>query len=193
MNPEMNPMPPKKTVTAKKIFKTAGKILSNTVTVILALIVICNLYIAIARKITKDPQPTVFGCASVIVASNSMYPELEVDDFVFIKSARSYEVGDVVTYRAANHTVTHRITDVVTKEDGSRAYICKGDYNNTADEGEIPESSIVGRVMFSVSGVGAFIKFLQSPLGMFLIILVGVGIIELSWYLEKRRGKDEAQ
>lgn len=160
--------------------KIIGKIFSGIVTLLLALLLAMNIYTIAARHFTGEIQPTVFGWSWAVVVSGSMSPEIEVDDLVVIHQQEEYTVGDIISYKSGQSLVTHRIVE---EQDGT--YTTKGDFNNTVDTNPVDKENIVGRVVKIVPGVGRYLTFLRSPLGMTLMVLLGVGIIEIPRLIRK--------
>ena len=166
----------------KHVLRTVGRVCSIVVTVVLVLLLVCNLYTIAARWLTDDPQPDVFGWSWAVVISGSMEPEIRVNDLVIVHEEDSYAVGDIITYENGSSVVTHRI--IAETEQG---FITKGDYNNTEDLYPVPVSSVVGKVVRVVPGVGTLIEYLRSPLGMVCLVLVGFLLIEIPYLLDKHR------
>ena len=162
--------------------KTIGRVFSILLTVLLALILIANLYTIGVRHFAGEPQPAVFGWSWAVVISGSMEPEIQVNDLVIVHEEESYKVGDVITYENGSSVVTHRI--VAETEQG---FTTKGDYNNAEDMYPVPVSSVVGRVVSVIPGVGTLIEYLRSPLGMTCMVLIGFLLIEIPYLLDKRR------
>ncbi len=163
------------------IFKKVLNVFEKFIIIILAIILLVNTYTIIARKVFNVPQPTVFGYSYAVVISGSMEPEIAVNDMVFAKKSDSYEVGDVITYFTGSSLVTHRIIEIT--DDG---YITKGDANNTPDQHPIPEEAVVGRIVYTLPKVGAFLQFLQSTFGMMVLVLVALLMIEYPVLFKKK-------
>jgi len=160
--------------------RSAVQILKMTVIGLFVLVAVANLYLLICRTIFGRQLPTFLGFTSAVVISGSMEPEINVDDMVLIRKARSYGAGDTVTYLGNRTPVTHRVVEVT--ENG---YITQGDANNAAD-GEIPRERVVGKVFAVWPGMGKVVRLMQSPLGM--LSLFGLCCIML-W----PRGERKAQ
>lgn len=77
------------------------------------------------------------------VKTGSMEEKIHVGDYILIYRKENYNVGEVVTYTSNDGFITHRI---IKKENGK--IITKGDANNAEDR-EIYESTIVGKVIIS--------------------------------------------
>lgn len=167
--------------------KLAVRILSIGLTVLLAILLVCNVYLITAKAITGKPQPTIFGYSAAVVVSGSMSGSIEIDDLVVIHREESYAAGDVITFESESgrSVVTHRIVDRT--EDG---YITKGDANNAADLDPVPEERVVGRVVRVIPKIGLFISYLRTPLGMTCLVLIGLLLIEFPALTEKIRAKD---
>lgn len=166
--------------------KIAGKIISKVIVVLLALLLLLNLYTIIMRQALGVKQPSVFGFSSAVVLSGSMEPAIRVDDMVIVHKQSSYELQDVIMYEGENSMITHRI--VGTNEG---AYITRGDSNNT-DDPAVPAEKVVGKVVCTIPGAGKVILFLQSPLGMCLMVLLAVAVLILPDLWKKERKADGA-
>lgn len=164
-----------------KALRIAGRVVSGIVTVLLLLVLLLNLYRIAAEKVFRVQNPTVFGFSSAVVLTGSMSGAIEPDDWILTRSQDGYAVGDIIMYRSTGSTVTHRI---IALESGG--YRTKGDANNTADQGKaITQAQIVGKVVAIVPGAGAALRFLRSPLGMLLLLAVGLGLYFLPRLIRK--------
>lgn len=138
-----------------------------------------------ARHVLHDQMPMPLGIGVSYVLSPSMEPKLHVDDLVFVRSADSYSVGDIVIYQEANALIIHRIIQI----DGD-TLITKGDNNNTADA-PIQVSSVKGKMVFSVPFIGALVRLLQTTLAKIVLILLAALLLKLSWKKEKKSDEEE--
>lgn len=164
------------------------RIVSTAVTVLMALIVIGNIYTIAARALTDKVQPTFLGFSSAVVISGSMSDTIEVNDYIVCRAQRTYKVGDIVTYINENdNLITHRIVS-----ESDAGFITQGDANNTPDRDPVNPESIVGRVVMVIPGIGLFIEFLQTPMGLAGTAMIGVLLIMLPSVLEKA-GENEEQ
>lgn len=162
-----------------RILKSAGRILSILLTLALAFILACNVYLIAARSITGQRQPTVFGYSSAVVISGSMSGTIEVNDMIIARSAESYGPGDIISFDTGSSIVTHRILEVTPE-----GFITKGDANNTADIQPVTPDQVVGKVVLVIPGVGSLIEGLRTPLGMMCITLLGITLIVVPSLLE---------
>ena len=166
------------------VIKTAGRVLSAVLTVLLALLLIANLYTIAVRSITGKPQPAVFGWSWAVVISGSMEPEISVNDLIVVREQDSYHVGDIITYESGSSVVTHRI--VAETEQG---FTTKGDSNNTEDPKSVPHGAVVGRVVYVIPGIGLLIEYLRTPLGMTCMVLIGFLLIEIPYLRDRRKNE----
>lgn len=160
------------------------RILSSFFTAVLALLLAANVYVIAARAVTGERQPTVFGFSAAVVVTGSMSPTIEAGDLVVCRRAADYAVGDVIMFRSGASLVTHRIAAVTA--DG---FTTRGDANNVADADPVPRGAVVGRVVFTVPHLGIFIEKIRTPLGMTLLVLIGLALVMLPKYKEVYHGK----
>ena len=169
------------------MIKIAQRTFHITITSILIAILLANLYTLYMRELKNELQPAVFGWSWAIVISGSMEPNIGINDLIIVHNEPEYSVGDVITYKAENYVVTHRI---IAEMDSK--FITKGDANNTEDSSPVPETSIVGKVKFVIPKVGLMIEYLKTPLGMTCVALCGFLIIEISFLNDKIKKKEGA-
>lgn len=154
--------------------KTIGRFFSILLTALLACLLACNVYLLAVRVITGDQQPTVFGFSAAIVISGSMSSTIEVNDMIIIREQDDYKVNDIITFESGNNLVTHRIV-----EKTADGYMTKGDANNTIDQQVVIPEQVVGQVIFIIPRIGQFIEYLKTPLGMTILVFIGLLIIEI--------------
>lgn len=171
-----------------RAIKMIGRILNWLLTVLLAIVLACNLYAVGVRYITGTPQPAVFGWSWAVVISGSMEPEIGIDALIIVHEEDSYAVGDVITYENGNSVVTHRII-----AQAPEGYITKGDANNTEDQFPVAHSAVVGKVACVVPKVGLLIGYLKTPLGMTCLVLIGFLLIEIPYLVNKRKEEEVAE
>ena len=159
-----------------KILKMLWNIVSTALIVVLALIAVFNLTCYVKKQNTGEVCPTVLGHGIAVVISGSMAPEIQVDDLVVFAKKDEYGIRDVIVYEGNTYPVTHRIVAMRTDGDGKTWVTTRGDANNTDDD-EFPADRIVGEVVLVIPKVGKIQTFLQSPLGMLMLMLVAVALV----------------
>lgn len=131
---------------------------------ILAVVLLLSTVHIVRRVVFKEQMPLVGGFGSAVVVSGSMEPTISVQDVIVTRRQDTYQVGDIVTFKS-NSCITHRIVE---KTVGG--YITQGDANNTPD-GAIDSNQVIGKVVRVVPQAGKVIFFLQTPLGMLMLML----------------------
>ncbi len=153
--------------------------------VVLALFIGATAYSVNARRLVRNAMPMPFGWGASVVLSDSMKPTLSVNDLVFVRATGDYKVGDVVVYQSGLSRTIHRIVRI---EDGS--VITQGDANDAEDE-PISMKDIKGEMVGKIPVVGAAVRFLQTPIGIVLVIAGLILLINLSWKKEKKEDDSE--
>ena len=110
---------------------------------------------------------------SYLIQSGSMEPTIMTGDIIVIKSERTYNINDTITFKANNRIITHRIIQVQDQTD-STLYTTKGDANRTEDEGSISLEQIIGKVIFVLPKVGFLVHFSRTPWGLIFLIIIPI-------------------
>ncbi|NTW45471.1 MAG: signal peptidase I [Candidatus Moranbacteria bacterium] len=132
---------------------------------------------------------SVGGVRTFSVLSGSMEPTIHTGSVIVTVPASSYAVGDIVTRRTENAsvTVTHRIAEASEKGE-TTMFRTKGDANDIADSETFPEADILGRVRFSIPWLGYVASFARTREGFLLLVIIPAVIVV---YEELRKLKDE--
>lgn len=152
----------------QKVLRYAAKSAQILIIVLLAVLLVCNLYLIIMGHVVGVEHPTIFGYSTAVVTSGSMEPALSVDDLILNRMQVSYEKDDIITFQNSDSLTTHRIISVT-----DEGYVTQGDANNTADLDIVPPDTVVGRVVWIIPHIGSAISFLKTPLGMVILIFPG--------------------
>ena len=169
--------------------------------VILIPILVINCTLIIKSYTNKDQVPSISGIFPMIILTDSMYPEFESVDLIICNTAEPEEikVGDVICFYDpegnGTATVTHRVQEVVTDDEGNLAWITKGDANNTEDLPTVPAKNLIGVYKTRLKGLGNVAMFMQTTQGLIIcvicpiIFLVAYDVIRRRAY-EKSKKKD---
>ena len=169
--------------------------------VILIPILVINCTLIIKSYTNKDQVPSISGIFLMIILTDSMYPEFESGDLIICNTAEPEEikVGDVICFYDpegnGTATVTHRVQEVVTDDEGNLAWITKGDANNTEDLPTVPAKNLIGVYKTRLKGLGNVAVFMQTTQGLIIcvicpiILLVAYDVIRRRAY-EKSKKKD---
>jgi len=126
--------------------------------------------------------PVQFGGQSsyIMVAGASMEPSLHYGDLVVVQEKRTYDVGDVVTYRHPTiGPVIHRII-----ERTGDTYQFKGDNNDWIDSYEPTSAELIGKSWIHFPGAANIILKLRSSIGVILLSLA-IGFMVLITFSRK--------
>lgn len=157
----------------QKAKKRGLSLLQMAMTVLLAVLLFCNLSLFLSQKITGNAGATVFGFSLAVVASGSMDPALSVDDLVLIQAKEAYSVGDIITFERDGVLVTHRIAGIQQED-----FLTKGDANAVMDQAPVAQEQIVGKVIVVIPYVGKVLSWLRTPLGMTLLVFWGLLLLQ---------------
>lgn len=177
--------------------KKATTVISIVAIVLLSIILILNLCIILQGAINPEEPPSLFGITPLVVVSGSMAGDAE-DSFnegslVFVKNVdtATLQIGDVIAFHdpsVGEHAITtHRIVEIQEQTDGSRRFRTAGDFTGAVDSHAVHDSAVVGKYASHIGGIGSFIMFLQSPIGM--LIFIGLPVLAFVIYvlLSKQR------
>ena len=110
----------------------------------------------------------LFGCQSYVILSGSMEPAIPTGSLVITDTRRTRpEPGDIITYKAGENCITHRVVAVMDDQ-----VITRGDNNDGADPFPVRNSQILGIVRASIPLIGYLIIVLKKRWAFCLLILL---------------------
>ncbi len=120
----------------------------------------------------------------VIVAGQSMEPNLHLGDLVIVHRTSSYRVGDVVAYQNAdiNRYVIHRI---INEKQGH--FLLQGDNNTWIDHFEPTRQQILGKLWIHLPRFGIYMQKLREPVYMALIAGLIGSMVAATLFISNRR------
>lgn len=98
--------------------------------------------------------PEAFHMRAYVVKSSSMEPAIKAGSVIYVREYREDEEvcpGDIVSFRAGEVMVTHRIVSV-NQEEGTA--VTKGDANQVCDSAPLLLGEIQGKVQFQLPFLG---------------------------------------
>ncbi|MEX1997407.1 MAG: signal peptidase I [Candidatus Andersenbacteria bacterium] len=113
-----------------------------------------------------------------VVRSGSMEPVIATGAVITVKEQLAYAPGDIITFRSAKGTTTHRIIENVTTKQGL-AYRTQGDANNVADSKLVPHGFVIGAADMSIPYLGYLLRWLHTKTGFTLAILLPATLVIL--------------
>ena len=153
------------------------------ITACLLIILSSNVYQIAGQYLFGQELPKFFGFTQVIVLSGSMEPTISAGDMLILREQPAYRLGDIVTYKSGQSLITHRVIG-----NSGLKVTTKGDANNMADD-PISIYQIEGRVVLVLPGVGNWVLFLKTPMGMLLLSLGALAMIEVPYLWEQHKKK----
>lgn len=142
----------------------------------------------IKSTFNPDVPPDFMGYTPLVVGTGSMSPEIESDDLVIVHAPEdpaALEEGTIVAYMNWGTVIVHRIVDVQKTED-SVLYIMQGDANNVTDSAGVTPAQILGEYHSKIEGIGDFVLFMQTPLGILLFVVFPMIAVFGTLYLMDR-------
>ncbi len=158
-----------------RALKIIWRVISLLIVFALAFVLLFNVYTAAVRITKNEPMPRFLGFSGAVIISGSMEPAININDYILTLRQKSYSEGDIIAYRQGHSAVTHRIVEV-----GENGYITKGDANNTTDREPVLKENIVGKVVLVIPKMGKALEYMQTPLGMTLVVFTGLLLIFIS-------------
>ena len=138
----------------------------------------------------------IFGIQVYGVLTGSMEPTYPTGSLIYVKSVNAQElrVNDVITFSLTPGVIaTHRIVEVVPDENNPSIlrFRTKGDANHDVDASLVSAGNIVGKVAFSVPGLGYLASYIQQPPGIYVAILIGGLMIAFVFYVDSLENKQK--
>ena len=162
-------------------------ILRTLLIIFVSLVVGFNLYTWNAQSLMGNTLPMPFGYGAAVVLTGSMEPTIHVNDVILVAEQPTYAENEIAVYQSGNILVVHRILDIT---DGM--VTTKGDANNAPDA-PVELSSVKGKVVGVIPGVGGIVKILKTPTATAIILVGAVLLLEASFRKDKAKGDDQLE
>lgn len=141
-------------------------------------------FLAFSARLSRDRIPTLMGNKVLTVLSGSMEPAIRTGDAILVKPLapdQTIREGEIITFRSSEQRemlITHRVVGVVAVNGEPRAYVTKGDANDTADLSTVGRDQVFGVYQGRILYLGYISNFLRKPAAiLFLVILPGLVLI----------------
>jgi len=175
------------------------KVLDNVLTIVLVIVLILMSALSLMLIISSanDGVANVFGYSPIVLYdTKSMEPTFGADDLVIVKKedASELEAGEIISFwglvDGQRSIITHRIYEVIIKDDGSYCYQTKGDNNELVDQDpmniyrqvDIYPEDVIGVYVTHIAGFGSVLNFIKSPTGVLVCLVIPIALIFL-WQL----------
>ena len=185
--------------TKKKNSKKAKKIYNIVSTIVVAIIFVF-LVVIVAMMLSQrhnGKDSKIFGYYMYDVITDSMTPTIETKSVILSKAVTNpdeeLKVGDIITFVAPSgalqgYNETHRIVEIVLKEDGTIDYIItegdkyNPDYNpaatsHTRDEWHLKPSAVKAKYVKTANVIGGLRNFLSHWYGYIVLIVLPMCLI----------------
>lgn len=145
-----------------------GTFVGTLLCILILPVVVINCTLLFKSHINRERVPNIAGTFPMVVLTDSMYPEFQAGDLIFChtKSASDVRPGDVIAFfdPAGNgkSIVTHRVESITTDENGSLAWVTKGDANNVKDNAVVPAKIWPVYTARRIQGLGNAVVFMQT-------------------------------
>jgi signal peptidase I len=151
---------------------------------VLLILLIC---LALATLVIARVIPSLTGGATFVVGGGSMAPAIPLGSAVIATpvAAADLRPGDVVSLQvgAQRAIFTHRITRVVTRDDGLWLET-RGDANPGPDPSLVPAGDVIGRVMAVIPWAGYVVTLLSSVQGVVFLVSLAGFLLAGAWLLD---------
>ena len=153
-------------------------------------IVAAVLLVAVIALLLAGTVPAFLGYESYVVYSGSMEPTIHVGDIAVVGPVKAdkLNVGDIITFRTPQDPdtiVTHRLQNVDTDASGHLSFETKGDANNTPDQVSVDQGALLGKVAYSIPGLGFLVEFSRRIEGKVLMIVIPAVLLTLDYLRER--------
>jgi signal peptidase len=110
-----------------------------------------------------------------------MEPTISRGSLVLISEFQDYQINDIITFTHKDSEsnevlITHRLVDIKVT-DNAVLFKTKGDANTGNDLDLIDQTSVIGKVIFSIPVLGLIISFAKSKIGVVLLIVIPCTIL----------------
>lgn len=150
------------------------KVIGNISFAIFMIVMAVLIFITAQSKFTGR-EPALFNHRIYIVDSGSMSPTINVDSMIIVKESEPNEInkGDIITYYGHNKSsrVTHRVIDI---ENNGEFFITRGDANEVNDPMPLEGKKLIGKVVFKIPFIGKVFRFLNTEMGMGVLVALMV-------------------
>lgn len=136
-------------------------------------------------------QRNLFGYKALIVLSDSMSAtDFDAGDLILVKDVdpTTLQEGDIIAYTSTNsnnygETVTHKIREITTHENGEPGFITYGTTTDTDDENIVTYEYVLGKYIKAIPNIGEFFQFLKTTPGYLICIFIPFMLLILSQVL----------
>ncbi len=155
--------------TNKKLHR---KLVSTAIALLLLAAICICLYTTV--QVLSNGYVSVGGYSCFRVITGSMEPSIAVGELIIAKETdiSEIQINDIVCYRSESpqmlgSTITHRVVDKLSDNQGKVKLITKGDANLSSDGSFVSENNLLGKVIWNSgnSMISKIMSFLTGKFG----------------------------
>lgn len=164
-----------------------GKKVRRIVFIVLCIKILPILIISILMTRKKEETTNVDaiasfgGLSSLIVSSNAMNPNFNINDLIFLDDKLEIVIGDLICFSKNGKVIINEITDII--KNNENIYYKTQNYL-------VYKKEIEGVYIAKISNGGIFVKFMQTPTGYITFSTIST-IPMLIWSYIKKSRKQE--
>ncbi|MGB4033932.1 MAG: hypothetical protein WBM21_03730, partial [Christensenellales bacterium] len=162
-------------------------------TIIIAVVLVFSFiaFVSLVVQVAGGKKPSVFGYRLYYILTDSMTPELQVNDVILSETINSKQEaknrikeGDVVTYIAQfgiqkGLTITHKVVKGphYDEEIGKEVITTMGTKSGATPDPPVPLENIQAVMIKKLPILGGFYRFIMSTAGLLTIIILPMAIM----------------
>lgn len=175
---------------------SAASVIEIIFIVILILVMVSMLALNFLFKKNNEPA-SIFGYSFYNTKAVNMLPDFPKNTVVIAKASEkaSIKENSVILCKFGESTALIRVTEVGQKEDGKPYYKVKFDTAPAKDAVPIDEDAIIAKAMWQINGLGSFLEFATSAVGIIIAVvipLIFIIAIQVARVLGIKRLEEEA-
>lgn len=159
--------------------------------ILVILLVILFMYIVILYNTITKKEVTLnfFNWKPFIVVADSPEAGVNVGDMAIIKDIKIEDLkpGDIIVYRRGNSGAIKKVKDISKVNEELKIVI----EDDSIIKNESVKSSIEGKYMFKIAGLGNIMLFLQTPLGAIILFSIFIYIVIMIRLIGSKSNKGE--
>lgn len=151
--------------------------------------------------------PALSGSTTYTILTRSMEPSMPPGTMIVVTPTPASElrIGDAITYQIESgkpDVITHRIISIIHVSDGTLRFTTQGDNNAAADETDVIEEQLRGKVWYSIPYLGWVSAFMNGENRVWIVPVLAAGLFTYAGYLvagsivgkrRQRKARDEAR
>ena len=176
----------------KKVFKIIRNVICYTVVIVL---VALTVFVMISNA--KKEVPFFKGRSVMLVVTESMFPTIPGRSSILVEKVdpADIKVDDIIVFVSDDPAIeglknTHRVIEIV---GDNEEFVTKGDNNAVNDKYTAKADKVIGRFVRVLPVLTTMSRLLASGTGLFIILLIIVGMILIMYLPGAKRSLKELE